>query len=216
MDLKEKETSCLQTLQQEWLWHCQAIGATDKAAIKWKDKLFKKYQRQGRFYHNLTHIAQMLNAAKEQQAEFSAWPHVFFAIWFHDAIQGYGLNSELESAKLASKALKELGANHAMIDHVYHMILSSKNHDSPKDYDNALFLDCDLSILGTPAQEYLRYAHQCRQEYVIPDCIYRKGRRKFLQSMLAKPFIYHTTVFRVALETQARANIANEINRLGA
>jgi predicted metal-dependent HD superfamily phosphohydrolase len=204
-----------QALEQAWFQHCRSIGATETTAIAWKNELFKEYERRGRFYHTLKHIKQMLDIASEQQAEFTTWPTVFFAIWFHDVVQDCGADNELKSAELASQALSELGAEQGMIEQAYRIILSSKTHDSPNDSDCALFIDCDLSILGSATQDYRDYSQQCRQEYSVPNGIYRKGRCTFLKQLLDKPFIYHTPLFRSALEVKARSNISKELRTLG-
>ena len=157
----------------------------------------------------------MLNIARPLQQHFSAWCPAFFAIWFHDAVQGRGNNNELESAQLAQQALTQLGAPASVAKHTYQMILASETHDAPKDNDSALFIDCDLSILGSPTRAYQHYAQQCRKEYPVPDCLYRMGRRRFLNTLLARESIYQTPLAKCRLEKQARHNINMELATLG-
>lgn len=67
------------------------------------------------------------------------------------------------------------------------MILATKKHELLNDSaDLKLFLDFDLSILGTSAEVYQRYSQAIRKEYSWgPYFLYRKGRKKILENFLS-------------------------------
>ena len=85
----------------------------------------------------------------------------------------------------------------------------------PADADELVLLDADLSILGAEAERYAKYAAAIRREYVhVEESAYRAGRRRVLESFLARPRIYRTERLFAVGEAAARANIAGEITRM--
>ena len=102
---------------------------------------------------------------------------------------------------------------------VERLILATRHGASPADADSdpdlALLLDLDLSILGADRATYATYAEAIRREYaIVPDAIYRPGRRRVLTEFLARPRIYATPVDLHDLwETAARTNLEWECPR---
>jgi predicted metal-dependent HD superfamily phosphohydrolase len=83
------------------------------------------------------------------------------------------------------------------------------------DEDTALFLDCDMAILGADRCVYDTYEAQIAAEYrpVYGDG-FEAGRRAFLEKLLTRP-IYLSDWFRQRLEDRARANLRRSLNRSG-
>ena len=78
-----------------------------------------------------------------------------------------------------------------------------------------LFLDLDLSILGTTVDKYDEYSSQVRREYeCYSDQQYRQGRIKVLRSFLDRETLFFTPYFRDKLDSKARRNIEREIEIL--
>ncbi|NJN35361.1 MAG: hypothetical protein HC817_15015 [Saprospiraceae bacterium] len=76
-------------------------------------------------------------------------------------------------------------------------------------------MDSDLAILGSDNTIYDIYAKQIRDEFSFyPSFIYNRGRKKVLNAILEKEFIYKSEEFKGKYELSARANIAREISRL--
>lgn len=97
---------------------------------------------------------------------------------------------------------------------VSQLIYESKTH-KPTSTRNALFLDADLSILGTDSINYQNYIKQIRQEYAIyNDDVYRDGRKKVLAMFLEKERIYMSEYFYERYEQKARSNIVYELTVL--
>ena len=138
---------------------------------------------------------------------------VTLAVWFHDAVyDSRRSDNEAKSAAWAVASLSKLGILTNQIDRISHLILATQSHHSnPKDPDCQALLDCDLSILGTPPDQYQTYALAIRQEYHwVSDDAYRAGRSRVLQQFLGRDRIYHCHELH-AYETQARQNLTTEL-----
>ena len=56
------------------------------------------------------------------------------------------------------------------------------------------------------------YARHVRHQYrLVPDLLYRPGRRKVLANMLAAPELFRTPAMRAELDAPARRNLAAEL-----
>ena len=169
------------------------------------------YAEPPRAYHNFEHVGEVL----EQMATVTRWEDeqsVAFAVLFHDAVYVAGRSdNEQRSAQLAAALLPKAfpAANLRRIDE---LILLTAKHGrlEAKDVDPeaALFLDCDMAILGAAAERYDMYERQIASEYAaIPEELYRAGRASFLRGLLAKPRLYLSEEFYGRLEERARENI---------
>jgi len=87
--------------------------------------------------------------------------------------------------------------------------------DDAHQHDCALFLDTDLSILGSAPDAFAAYEEAVRREYSwVPDALWREGRKKVLQGFLHRPAIYASPEFRASHEAAARANLTRSLERL--
>ena len=180
-------------------------------------RLLAAYGAPGRHYHNLQHIENLLNRVAAHPLQDPAV--VQLAIWFHDAVySALRTDNEAKSAEWALKFLQETSLEPARRERVADLIGRTQDHTQPQPPDDAdllLFLDADLSILGAPPAAYQEYARQIRQEYhLVPDLLYRPGRRKVLTKMLAAPVLFHTPALREELDAQARQNLQDELDTL--
>jgi predicted metal-dependent HD superfamily phosphohydrolase len=177
-------------------------------------RLFAAYGAPERHYHTLQHLANLF----EQVAAFPQHDAVVvgLAIWFHDAVyNALRSDNEAKSAEWALKFLAETTLEPARQARVADFIRRSQDHTQPQPPDDAdllLFLDADLSILGAPEAAYWDYARQVRREYrLVPDLLYRPGRRKVLARLLEAPVLFHTPALREALDGPARRNLQAEL-----
>jgi predicted metal-dependent HD superfamily phosphohydrolase len=86
----------------------------------------------------------------------------------------------------------------------------------PDGIDARILIDIDLSILGAPASRFDEYERQVRAEYGwVPGVMFRRTRRKILESFAARPRLYSTAPFVERCEAQARENLARSIAVLG-
>jgi predicted metal-dependent HD superfamily phosphohydrolase len=178
--------------------------------------LEQRYGEPHRAYHGVDHIAALAELFEEVRRG-PGWHRpveVALAILYHDAIYVPGRgDNEARSARLAREALREHWLD---IDRVEQLVLATATHcrdvDALRDEDLAMFLDADMSILGAPAAIYDAYVAGVRFEYasVSPE-LFAAGRRAFLESLLARPTIFHSRFFIARCETQAHANMAREL-----
>jgi predicted metal-dependent HD superfamily phosphohydrolase len=181
--------------------------------------LIKHYSSDTRHYHNLHHIQNMLNSISEFNNRLADPDAVYFSVMFHDVVyESLKGDNEEKSAEYAKEALTKLNFPPDRIDKVCKMILATKNHtvvDPDEDFDVQILLDADLKILGGTPEDYSLYAEQVRKEYkLVPDLLYKPGRKKVLAKFIEIPFLFRTIEFRNRFEVNAKANLKDEWQKL--
>ena len=165
----------------------------------WKE-IYSHYTETGRYYHNLSHLENLIAQLEEVKGYIQDWEIILFAAFYHDIVYDpLSDKNEEESAELARERLAELGVSSERTEKCSSIILSTKSHQKAADKDINYFTDADLSILGAPWEVFLNYSKQVRQEYaVFADSVYKTGRRKVIVHFLNKSRIfnteYHTTI----------------------
>jgi predicted metal-dependent HD superfamily phosphohydrolase len=184
-------------------------------------ELVTAYTAPDRHYHDLHHIEALLGLADACADAIDDHDAVDAAIWFHDAIYDTRRDdNEERSAALAEERLAG-AASEDRIARIAAMIRATAGHAKP-DFsgtaaaqDCALFLDMDLSILGSPEADFDAYEAAVRREYDwVTDAQWRQGRRAVLAGFLARPSIYATARFQASHEAAARRNLMRAIARL--
>lgn len=201
----------IDALQTRWNALIRACGADAGKASPFFDALVGAYGEPHRVYHTLGHLAHMFAALDA----VPLWdPAVEWATWYHDVCYQPGDQAnEQRSAQMAQHALANLGVDSALGRRVTQLIEATRAHEANSgDAVQQLFLDADLSILGAPTEDYGAYARAIREEHRhIPDVLYRRGRKAFLQQMLSRDSIFLSEHFRCRYEIQAQGNLAREL-----
>lgn len=202
-----------------WLETTEQWGAGRSERVAVYKDLRGAYCAKSRHYHDLTHIEHMFEVANEVSDQIEDYEAMYLAIWFHDAVQKIGRDSEQLSADYAKKKLQELNAPIALINNVAVLILATKHGDSLDvkrvlGVDEKLISDIDLCILGSKKHEYFNYVKECRKEYPITDFIYKRGRKKFLNKMIEGSHIFLTDYFKNRYEERALDNIGFELSEI--
>jgi predicted metal-dependent HD superfamily phosphohydrolase len=147
---------------------------------------------------------------------------LFFSI-IYDATRG---DNEDQSAIIFEEFAKDTNLSQSEIEYTKKIILATKSHMSHNDLSIAenwtlfVFLDLDLSILGSPREEYINYARAIRQEYIIfNDEVFCRERAKFLDKMVTlveeqNRHLYYTEVMRNIFEKVAIDNMKYESSQL--
>lgn len=185
------------------------------------------YSSPGRFYHTLAHIQQVLETIDLMRYAYSTLTRsparnlaaIEFAAWFHDVIYDpKAKDNEEKSASYAADVLTSLRIPAETIDTAVSIILATKKHQAKEnDIDCQIFVDADLSILGSSEAKYREYAQAIKQEYSwLSDAEYRAGRKQVFDNLLKRERIYFTEQMFVGLELKARQNIQEEIKYLSA
>jgi len=202
------------TLEQRWNRLVAASGAEISAAQSHFSNLCQAYTEPQRHYHTLDHITQMLNWLDEAGVDDVA---ALWAAWYHDWVYNPGKkDNEARSGVQASAVLSEIGVEASIIGRVVRIIEATKDHkvDGAADQVLHFVLDADMAILGVPEQQYEQYCSAVRSEFKsVPNFLYKRGRKKFLQSVLKQEKIYSTDWFFERFEAQARINVELELSK---
>lgn len=196
------------------------FGACRSAPLRLPDGLLSDleaaYAEPVRAYHTAAHIADVLHWYDEV-TDAIGWESpadVYVAILFHDAVYVPGASdNEAGSAEWARRARL-----HVNVERVVALIELTARHSaiSPADVDRdaALFLDCDMAILGAPSAIFDAYDAAIAREYsAVPVDAYRAGRHAFLQRLASTARIFLSDWFHARLDISARANIARALDR---
>ena len=179
----------------------------------WLD-LEKAYSKKSRYYHNLTHLEEMVFWFFKYKEQLQQPNEVLFSIFYHDYV--YKVTRKDNELKSAEHAIVLLKPNHQLNkQQVFDHILATQLHQHNKNEDSNWLIDFDLKILSKDWEDYKIYCQQIRNEYKIyPDFLYNPGRKKALEHFLANKNIYQTQEFRTLFEAKARENIKKEIATL--
>jgi predicted metal-dependent HD superfamily phosphohydrolase len=207
----------LRFLRKDWEELAHLYHADQVVIDKWFDRLVRLYSQRGRAYHNLSHIRSLAVIADSVKKDIQDYSCLKFALWFHDAIyRTRRRDNEERSAELASESLVQLGIPSDSISIVREMILATKQHRADGAAgDLKIFLDLDLSILGSEEDIYKSYAQAIRREYWwVPAPVYRKARIDVLKGFLNRESIYYTKKIAERFGLQAKHNIESELEAL--
>lgn len=173
------------------------------------------YDAAGRHYHTWIHVNEVVERYQEVRL-FADWQHpleVLVAVYYHDAVYDpRQKDNEAASSELAEEACKRW-LPQTDTDRVHELILLTARHSnlslSDVDPEEALFLDCDMAILGASSTRFKEYCDQIAAEYapfISPES-YAAGRRAFLQKLLDAPCIFLSDYFHARLDKRARKNL---------
>ena len=157
----------------------------------------RKYSEPHRSYHNIDHIIDCLQKLHDEKnktpdaIDTSAWDTIELAIWFHDIVYDrIALNNEASSVKWFKKCTEEGGLSEKITREVCEMIMATRAHQIPPYADTfqmRLFLDIDLSILGSEQNRFNTYEMSILNENnLLPEFLYRFLRKKFLKKIINK------------------------------
>lgn len=200
--------------KNRWVKLMESLGLPD--SIPCYEQVYAAYSERHRYYHTIQHIDAML-AHFDSVSEYANAPaELELAIWFHDAIyKAFSKTNELDSAVWAKEFLLSNGYDPDGSESVFNLIMATLHNGQPRDLDQKLMVDIDLTILGSSPSVYDEFERNVRKEYrLIPSFIYRKKRKQILQGFLNQPSIYNTEHFKNQYEALARENIQRAIEAL--
>ncbi len=209
-----------------WLDLCDRVGARGDCSGVGRS-LVDAYAGPDRAYHDVRHLAEVLEHVDALAGAAAAADLVRLAAWFHDAVydthagpeSGEGVaagSSEERSARLATERLLGLGLDEADVTEVARLVRLTATHDpAPGDADGAVLCDADLAVLARDPAGYAGYVVAVRQEYGhVPDHLFRAGRAAILRALLDQPQLFRTPTAAARWEARARANVTAELTTL--
>ncbi|GHA70296.1 HD domain-containing protein [Cognatilysobacter bugurensis] len=200
------------------MWPELAPFPIDVPEAQW-EALAAAHASPPRAYHNLSHVHAVLRHWRDVH-DGPGWDDPvssFLAVLYHDAVYVPGRSdNEANSAALAVEhmarwqaggdggrvaALIELTARHGRLG------------PAGVDRDAALFLDCDMAILGASPAEFAAYDRAIAAEYrgAVPAWMYRLNRRRFLKGLLARERLFLSEHFHARYDAPARVNLRRAV-----
>ena len=198
-------------LQQKYTELLLKIGFPENDIQQHWFDLEKAYSKKSRYYHNLTHIQDMIFSYEKYSDQLQFPNEVLYSIFYHDYIYvSSKKNNELKSAEFAIKILPQNARLNSKM--VFYAIVATQLHQHNDNEDINWLIDFDLKVLSRDWEDYQIYFEQIRKEYrIYPDFLYKPGRAKALKHFLENEFIFQTDEFRNLYEEKARENIEKEI-----
>src|SRR5687768_3757998 len=175
------------------------------------------YAQPTRAYHHFGHVRDVL-AQADVVAAGPGWrqpDEVRVAILYHDAIYEAGRrDNEARSADLAvehiARWLPDAGVDAARVAELINLTARHGTFvPGDVDRDAALFLDCDMAILGAAPAVFDAYDRGIAAEYRghVPAWLFKLNRRRFLKALLARERIFVSDFFHERYDAQARINL---------
>lgn len=181
-----------------------------------------RYAEPHRAYHTQAHIDAMLAGFRDLDRAIVHADAVELAIWYHDAIYDpAAADNEHRSAELLRAKLAGL-VDHGMLAQAEALVRWTADHRIPsglppdQHLEAALFLDLDMAGLGTDRTTFDAYERGIAAEFVpvYGSVRFGAGRMQFLNAMLERPRLFHSTRFHQLYDAAARTNLRRALARL--
>jgi predicted metal-dependent HD superfamily phosphohydrolase len=185
---------------------------TDPAAIDTGRAVLESWAEPHRRYHALGHLRDVLARVEELAGYASDADAVRLAAWYHDVVYQGRRDDEERSAQRVERDLAALGIDPALVAEVARLVRLTVTHrPASADRNGQALCDADLGVLSVEPQRYRENSAAVRAEYThVPDSEFRAGRARVVRDLLAGPLFY-TPFARTRWESQARANLADEL-----
>lgn len=170
-------------------------------------------------YHNYLHVASMIKVWKDHLGERPMPCHVRLAILFHDYVYRTDrTDNESASIQEMRDQLNRFGEEvpSDIVESAERLIESTILHQ-PIEQDgwDLLFLDLDLSILGSGVEEFRHYEESIRKEYGwVEEEVYRTERRRIMNELAEREDLFFSPELRAVFEEPARRNLSPYLTRL--
>ena len=219
-------TDAPQWLISSWLRDCAQAGATapENEIRATGERLLDLWSDPTRRFHDVRHLADVLNRVDERGEETHEPALVRLAAWYHGAIfdaavkaayANRGGENETASALLAQEELSALGVGEDSTRRVGELVTALLRHSpDATDYDCAVLCDADLAVLASEPQKYKAYVRDVREEYAhIPTADYLRARIAIVTKLLNRESLFSSPL-GAAWEDAARQNLQAELQRL--
>ncbi|WP_374684165.1 hypothetical protein [Streptomyces sp. ODS05-4] len=204
-------------LRRRWAAAVRDAAHADRAD-RYADDLLTRWAEPQRRYHTTDHLLAVLDRVDDELAEHAEDADaVRLAAWFHDAVYlPERSTNEDRSARLAERALSELGIAPARTAEVARLVRLTVDHDpADGDRNGEVLCDADLAVLASAPDAYAAYAAAVREEYAfVPADAFRAGRAAVLRHLLELPRLFRTPHGASAWEDRARQNLGTELDLL--
>lgn len=207
----------INVMAEQWMRLMAHYQVDDEASRLMYSKIDEAYGGEGRYYHNMTHIENVLDSISELRSLANDYHAIQLAVWFHDIVyETERQDNEARSASYGYEALIELGIDEVIAARVRDLILVTADHRAPDgDMDAKILIDADLAPLAADQALFAIQSEDIRKEAAgMPVEAFIDSRRRFLNGMLDRERIYLTPQFHNSLEEKARENIKGSLAAL--
>lgn len=189
------------------LWQSCAERCSRELTDQTWSMLSHRYSETHRFYHDQGHLAHCLEQLDLAMPHIREPRQVEMAIWFHDLVNEPGArdNEILSAEKFRAVASGMMDAD--FIACVEALILATTHQSDPVDPDQQFICDIDLTSFGCPWDCFIKDSAAVKAEYPGSEADYNRGKKIFLESLLARRQIFMTDFFHQRYEQLARENI---------
>ena len=207
----------MNSLDMVWLRHqwddlMQFYGLNSVQTEAVYNDLVARYEDDGRYYHNLKHIQNVLEIIESVRVIAADLEAIKLAAWFHDVIYDPAATDNEEQSVILFNKLAHNILPETVIQKVSKIIKATLHIDNPEDLDEAFMLDIDLSSIAGSWQRFTKDNSNLRREAKDQDCRdYCEKKISFFNMLLDKDRIYFTDFFHAAFEEKARHNMENYI-----
>ena len=211
--MSEELATAISRERFEALWtRClDSISVMDAAPVY--KNLMNCYAEPHRRYHSCGHLEHCLHEFDRAAAMIKDRDAVEMALWFHDAVYVPGASdNEQRSADLFADWSKGF-LRPSLVTKVCSLILITMHTQAPKNEEGCYAVDIDLSSFGIPWDNFVQDSRNVRAEQTgVKDVDFYPEQRRFLESLIKRPRIYHTEYFHARYEESARQNINRLLN----
>ena len=188
----------------------------DPAAAATGRALLARWAEPHRRYHTVSHLRGVLTRVEELADHAVDTDAVRLAAWYHDAVYQGQPDDEERSAQLAEADLAALGVDPSLVAEVARLVRLTISHQPGHgDRNGEALSDADLAALGVEPRRYRANSAAIRAEYAhVADNDFRARRAPVVRELLSGPGVFHTPLARRRWESQARANLIDELHAL--
>lgn len=190
---------------------CYLLPEEFSAEISWYD-IISEYS--SRPYHNLSHIAYMLNLLKIGNVRYEK--ELIMAIFWHDIALNFASDDEQKSAEIMKAHSSIIEANGMDEGVIVEYIMATSPTSETLSENQRIIADIDKAILAAPFSRIWKWyengiKEECMQATNCTQKEYEEGRKAFLSGLLEKTRIFQTDLFYNMFEEKARQNIAKQL-----
>lgn len=180
------------------------------------DRFVECYSEPHRHYHVLDHPAHCWIELEQYKGVIDNLEAIQFVIMGHDSIYDTRRDDNEEmSTLLSAQIVQKARMPFAFQKDVQRLTMVTNHKTIPRELDEKILVDVDLSIFGQPPKVFNQYEKQIRKEYAwVPEKDYIAGRTDVLINFLKRPSIFSTKFFYDKYEEQARLNLRRSLHAL--
>jgi pantetheine-phosphate adenylyltransferase len=152
------------------------------------DSIQELWTSEGRVYHNLEHLQDLIDQINEWCTKYEAdelmKDKLLLLAIFHDAIYDPTKSNNEEQSAEYFKHRVSLSFGADLVEEIYEAILDTQTHQEPSSKISDVFLEMDMNVIyNSSFDELLAYEKKIFQEYQFVNWAnYREKRLEFLQS----------------------------------